>query len=272
MSSWGPGFVQKRGHMILPYYHFVGIGDFADEFFKLVRSIFYAHQTNEFLFVFDKINSISTNIGLFESTLKKNSFSRYLSYYPTQGFNLAERRDILEPVLQQGPRPDKKNFFPLFSTVFDLTDKIKQQIHTVYERYEISLFDGERIGVCLMEEMTDFSNLVPKLASFAPRHGDPVSMFVSTSSRDQYNSFRSQCPTNWKVVSMWDTIPPLIQTEEQKLDTLASFLGSLVALGDCSHLVGSFRQPSFRFVYSKEAKFRIPSNLTVLDGSSFSYF
>lgn len=272
MSSWGPGYVQKRGHMLLPYHHFVGMSDYANEFFKLILSVFYAHQSNEFLFLFDKVNSVSTNIGLFEFTLKKNNYIRFLSYYPSQGFNIAERRDLLEPVIQRGHGIDKQSFFALFSQVFTLQDKIKQHIINLYNRYDVSLFDADKVGLCLQENATNFSHEIAKVAQFASRPGDSVSVFLSTSSRDQYKVFQSQCPTNWKCTSMWDTIPPVIQTEEQKIDALASFLGSLVALENCRHLIGSFHHPSFRFLYCKDAKYRTPSNITVLDGSSFSHF
>lgn len=272
MSSWGPGFVQKKGHMILPYYHFVGFGDYADEFFKFVRSLFYAYQSNEFMFVFDKVNSASTTIGLFEYTLKRNNVSRYLSYYPTQGFNIGERRDILETMFQRGYHPDKLNFFSFFTSIFELQDKIKEQIMSLYGRAEISLFETDRIGVCLDAGESDFSSLIEKLSTFAARPGDPLSVFVSSFSKDQATQFRNQCPTNWKVVSHWDTLPPVIQTEEQKLEILVAFLGALVGLSYCSHLIGKFQHPVFRFLYCKEAKFRTPSNTTVLDSSSFSYF
>ena len=272
MSSWGPGYVQKKGHMILPYHHFVGFGDYAEEFFKLVRSMYYAHHSNEFLFIFDKANSISPAIGLFESTLKRNAFSRYLPYYPSQGFNLSDRRDLLEPILQRSPFPDKHSFFSLFSSVFDLQDRIKNQIMQLYNRKEISPFDGERIGVCLQGGQSEFSSLIERLGQFAKRPGDPVSLFVSCQSRDQYILFREQCPSNWIIVSMWETIPPSILTEEQRMDALYSFFGSLVALSYCSHLLGSFRNSAFTFVYCNEPRFRAHSTFIVLDGSSFSYF
>ena len=272
MSSWGGGFVQKKGHMILPYYHSVAFGNYADEFFKLIRSIYYAQQTNEFLFVFDKLNSITHTIGLFEFTLKKNNYVRFLPYFPSQGFDISNRKDILEQAFQKPPSPEKLLFFPLFASVFDLQNKIKEQITKVYARKEISLFDGNRLGICLHNGQTDFQSLLNKISPFAKRPIDPVSLFVSSSSREQYKEFREKCPPHWLLVSMWETIPPTLLTEEQQLETLYSFLGAVVCLSDSVHLFGSFQDPVFRFMYCKEAKFRTPSNRTVMDGSSFSYF
>lgn len=272
MSSWGPGFVQKKGHMILPYYHFVGFDNYASEFVKLIRSIYYAYNSNEFLFIFDKANSASAGFALFESTLKRNNFSRFLPYYPSQGFNLSERRDLLEPVLQQGPRVDKMNFFSLFSSVFQLQDGIKNKIINIYARKNLSPTEYFEVGVCLVEGQTDFSSLIEKVTTFAKRPIDPLSVFVSSSSREQYRAFYEQCPSQWNVSSMWEMIAPIIVTEEQTLEILFAFIGSLILLSQSSHLVGSFKNSTFLFLYCKEAKFRIPSNLTILDGSSFSYF
>jgi hypothetical protein len=272
MSSWGPGFVQKRGHAILPYYHFVGFGDYASEFFKLVRSIYYAYSSNEFLFIFDKANSASSSFALFESTLKRNSYARYLPYYPSQGFNINERRDLLEPILQQGARPDKMNFFSLFSSVFELQDGIKEKIINVYARKAISPFNYFDVGVCLPEGQTEFSSLIEKLTKFPARPIDPLSIFVSCSTREQYMAFCKQSPSQWTLMSMWEIIPPILVTEEQHLEVLFAFLGSLISLSQCPHLIGSFKHSVFLFMYCKESKFRIPSNITLLDTSSFSYF
>lgn len=272
MSSWGPGFVQRRGHTILPYYHLVGFGNYAHEYFKLIRSIYYAHQTDDFLFVFDKLNSITCTIGLFDSTLKKNNYIRFIPYFPSQGFDISSRNDLLVPVLQKLPSPTKLHFFPLFSSLFQLQQRTKEQITQVYDRKQISLYDSERLGICLQAGHTDFESLLKKISSFAKRPIDPLSLFVSSESREQYTSFRSQCPSHWLIVSMWETIPPTVLTDEQQLETLYSFLGALICLSNSSHLLGSFHDPVFRFLYCKEAKFRNPSNLSVMDSSSFSYF
>jgi hypothetical protein len=272
MSSWGPGFVQKKGHMILPYYHFVGFGDYAHEFFKLVRSTYYAYNTNEFLFLFDKANSVSPTFPLFELTLKKNNYIRFLTYFPSQGFNISERKDLINPILQRAPQPDKISFFSLFASMFVLQDSMKEQIYKVYQRINISPTENFQVGLCLLEKQTDFSSIVAKLLRFAARPVDPISVFVSCSTREQYMKFREECPSQWSVVSMWEIIPPTIVTEEQKLESLYSYLGSMILFTNCSHLMGSFNHSMFRFIYCKEARFRTPSNITVLDGSSFSYF
>ena len=272
MSSWGPGFVQKKGHMILPYYHYVGFDNYASEFVKLVRSIYYAYHASEFLFIFDKANSANAGFALFESTLKRNNFARFLPYYPSQGFNLSDRRDLLEPILKQGPKHDKMNFFSLFSSVFQLQDGTKDKIIKIYARKGLSPLDYFEVGVCLLEGQTEFSSLIQKLTTFAKRPIDPLSVFVSSSSREQYRAFHEQCPSQWTVSSMWEMTAPIIVTEEQTLDILFAFIGSLILLSQCSHLVGSFKNSTFLFMYCKEDKFRIPSNLTILDNSSFSYF
>lgn len=272
MSSWGPGFVQKKGHMILPYHHFVGFGDYASEFFKLVRSMYYSYIANEFLFVFDKANSISPAFALFELTLKKNTHCRFLPYYPSQGFNISERRDLLEPILKQGPRADRIHFFGLFSSVFELQDQIKEKIQRIFQRKDLSPVQYFDVGLCLPPDQQEFTSIIEKLTKFAPRPVDPISVFVCSSTRDQYINFRSQCPTNWNICSMWELIVPVIVTEEQQLEALYAFIGSLIVLTQSPRLVGSFKNSSFVFMYCKEAKFRVPSNLTIVDGSSFSYF
>jgi hypothetical protein len=272
MSSWGPGFVQKKGHMILPYYHFVGFGDYADEFFKLVRSIFYAYNANEFLFIFDKVNAVSGTFSLFESTLKKNNYSRFLSYYPSQGFNVCERRDLLEPILQRQPPHDTLSFFQVFTSIFDLQDKIKEQIHKLYGKKNLSPLDPYQVGVCLVDGQTEFASLLETITRFATRPIDPLSLFVSCSSREQYLNFRSQCPPQWTLVSMWELLPPIIVTEEQKLDVLYAYLGSLITLSNTPHLIGSFKSSTYRFLYCKESRFRDKTYSTRFDGSSFSFF
>jgi hypothetical protein len=272
MSSWGPGFVQKRGHMILPYHHFVGFGDYADEFFKLVRSTYYAYSANEFLFVFDKANSIQASYSLFESTLKRATYIRYLSYYPSQGFNLCERADLVNPILQRGPQHEKLSFFSLCSTLFVFQDSIKGHIYTVYQRKNLGFVEPYDVGLCLVEGQSEFSSIVERITRFAKRPIDPLSVFVSTKSREQYIQFRDACPKQWTVVSMWETIPAILVTEEQKLDSLYSYLGSIILLSQCTHLMGSFNHSIFRLLYSNEPRFRTPSSITVLDGSSFSYF
>lgn len=272
MSSWGPGFIQKRGHMILPYYHFVGFGDYAIEFFKLVRSMYYSYLANEFLFVFDKVNSISPTFPLFELTLKKNNSSRYLSYYPSQGFNICDRRDLLEPLLKQPTKIDKVSFFSFFSMVFDLQTQVKEKIVRIYERKKLTLTEQFNVGVCLIEGQQTYDAILERIKKLANRPIDPVSVFVNSASRDEYIKFREQCPSNWTISSMWETIPPIIVTEEQKIDTLYAFLGSLILLSHCPHIIGSFKNSSFLFLYCKEERFRIPSNVTIVDGSSFSYF
>lgn len=272
MSSWGPGFVQKKGHMILPYHHFVGFGDYADEFFKLVRSTYYAYSANEFLFVFDKANSIKAGYSLFESTLKRASYLRYLSYYPSQGFNLCERADLVNPILQRGPRPEKLSFFSLCSILFVFQDSIKTQIHKVYQQKNLNVVETYDIGLCLLPGQTEFSPILERILQFAKRPIDPLSVFVSTNSREQYLQFRGSCPKQWTVVSIWETIPEILVTEEQKLDSLYSYLGSIIVLTNCTHLMGSFNHSIFRLLYCKEPRFRTPSAITVLDGSSFSYF
>jgi hypothetical protein len=272
MSSWGPGFIQKKGHMILPYYHFVGFGDYADEFFKMVRSAYYSYQAKEFLFVFDKVNSVSGSFCLFESTLKRNTYSRFLPYYPSTGFNLGERHDLLNPVLQRLPIIDTLSFFQVFSAMFQLQDSMKPKIIQLYQRKDHSPVDQFQVGLCLLNGETNFTPILEKITRFAERPIDPLTVFVSCSSRDQYNQFRDQCPSQWKLLSMWDVLAPTIVTEEQKLETLYASIGSLIFLSNVVHLVGSFKHSAFRFVYCKEQRFRTPSNLTILDGSSFSYF
>lgn len=272
MSSWGPGFAQKKGHMILPYHHFVGFDDYADEFFKLVRSTFYAYSTNEFLFVFDKANSIQSSFSLFESTLKRSPHLRYLSYYPSQGFNLRDRSDLLRPILERGPQNNKLSFFALCTTLFALQDSVRDSINKVYSRKGQNIYEQCDVGLCLLDNSTDLQSLVEKIRRFAKRPIDPLSVFVATRTRDSYLQFRNLCPSNWTVYSQWETIPPILTTEEQKLDILYSYLGSVHALSTCTHLVGSFHHPIFKLLYCLESRFRAVNGITVLDGSSFSYF
>jgi hypothetical protein len=270
MSSWGPGFVQKKGPMHLAYYHFVGFESFAAEYFKLIRSVIYTQNINEFLFVFDKVNSVSVSIGLFEYTLKKNDMIRFLLYYPTSGFHIGDRKDLLEPALQKRSIiPNVPNFFSIFVNLFKLQDKIRQAILQLYEKKEIPISSTERLGLCLHESV-DFKKYFEKLKHI-PMQEPSFNLFLS-GTRDQCESFKSQCPSKWIIYSMWDTLPSNIVTEEQKMDVYHASLGSLICLENCESILGSFHDPVFRFLYCKEGKFRDPKRGIVLDSSSFSFF
>jgi hypothetical protein len=269
MSSWGTGFVQK-GHMHLAHYHFVGFESFPAEYFKLIRSIVYTQNLNEFLFVFDKVNSVSVSIGLFEYTLKKNEFIRFLHYYPPSGFHIGDRKDLLEPALQKRSMiPNVPNFFSLFASIFKVQDKIKQAVLQLYEKKEVPIDSGMRLGLCLHQGI-DFKKYFEKLKQI-PMQEYSFNLFLS-GTREQCDSFKSQCPSKWIVYSMWDTLPSNIVTEEQKIDMYHASFGSLLCLDNCESIIGSFHDPVFRFLYCKEGKFRDPKRGIVLDSSSFSYF
>ena len=269
MSSWGPGFAKPRTNVNLSHYHHASVGSFQEEYFKLVRSVMYTLNLKEFLFVFDKVNSVSSSIGLFEYTLKKNSFIRFLPYYPSTGFNIGDRKDLVEPAIHKHV-PDRPSFFKLFSMMFDLQDRIKQSIQKVYDRTEVPLFAEKRIGVCLSDK-DDSMVFITKLRSYASNTSKSFNVFVS-SSKEQYQAFKQACPSDWIVYSMWDALPPLIKTEEQKMDVFYALLGSIYSLEHCDILLGTHHDTMFRFLYCKEEKFRNPSKGVVIDGSSFSYF
>jgi hypothetical protein len=269
MSSWGPGFVKSRANVNLSHYHYVSFGSFQEEYFKLVRSVMYTLNLKEFLFVFDKVNSVSSSIGLFEYTLKKNSFIRFLPYYPSTGFNIGDRKDLVEPAIHKNV-PDRPSFFQVFSTMFSLQDKVKQSIQKIYDKTDISVFTEKRIGVCISDG-DDVMISIAKLQTYLSNSTKLLNIFVS-SSKEQYQAFKQACPSDWIVYSMWDALPSIIKTEEQKMDVFYALLGSIKHLVDCYILLGSHRNTMFRFLYCKEEKFRNPMNGVVLDGSSFSYF
>jgi hypothetical protein len=269
MSSWGPGFVQQRGHINLSHYHQVGFGSFAEEYFKLIRSVMYTQSLKEFLFVFDKMNSASTSIGLFEYTLKKNNYIRFIPYYPSSGFSIADRKDLLEPSIHKHI-PDRPSFFSLFASIFNLQDKIKDSIHKLYDTKEVPMFAEKRLGVCLRDG-DSFDEIKAKIQPFLNQTKQSVNLFVSAG-RDQYRSFKQSCPSDWIIYSMWDTLPDTIVTGEQKMDVFYASLGMIVNLQHCDLLIGSFHDPVFRFLYCFEKKFRESSKRVVVDSSSFSYF
>ena len=270
MSSWGPGFAQAKGHRNLSHYHHVGFECFATEYFKLIRSLMYTQNLNEFLFVYDKINSVSVSIGLFDHTLKKNEFIRFLPYFPTSGFNIADRNDLLQDAFQRRALiPNVPTFFTLFRTVFSLQSTIKDHITSLYLKNEIPIYLEERIGVCLQEGL-DFSLYLTKLKSYLSEHNRLTLFLVGP--RSLCEEFKSQIPTEWTVQSMWDTVPSNIVTEEQKMDVFHASLGVFVCLEHSKLVVGSFRHPVFRFMYCKESRFRDPSQGVVVDDSSFSFF
>jgi hypothetical protein len=269
MSSWGPGFVQKKGHLNLSHYHHVGFESFAAEYFKLIRSVMYTQDLNEFLFVFDKVNSVSPSLGLFENTLKKNNYIRFLPYYPSSGFNVADRKDLVEPSIHKVVH-DRPSFFVLFKSIFQLQDKIKEAINKLYTKKEISILENNRIGVCLTP-IIEFQRYIDQIQKKTSPPNKPLEIFVS-STKEQYQAFKLICPSYWTLVSMWDVLPETIVTEEQKVDVFTASLGSLIALGQCEYILGSLDDPTFRFLFCQDGKFRDSTQGIVLDGSSFSYF
>lgn len=271
MTSWGPGFVQKKGHSNLAYYHQVGFESFAAEYFKMIRSIMYSQDSLEFLFVFDKVNSYSSYISLFENTLKKNNYIRYLPYYPSQGYNVADRIDLLKPIIDRGPRVDKPDFFKLFVSCFQLQQFIYEKINEMYAKSEIPLTDI-LVSICLLPDQNDFTSIFDCIQRFSIGSTEPFTVFVHSQRREDAERFIEQCPSSWIVYTMWKTIPKTILTEEQKKNELYSYLGSLLAIVYSRYLVGSHHSPTFRFGYAIKPDFRNQTNALVFDRSSFSIF
>ncbi len=271
MSSWGPGFSIKKGHSTLSHYHHVGFDVYAKEYFKMVRSVIYTHRMREFLFVFDKVNVYSSYLSLFEQTLKKNNYVKYLPYYPSQGFSIADRKDIVEPTFYKQQPPDQLDFFGLFRSIFDLQDKIKSRIYDLYNEKELPFLEIT-YSICLLPDEQDFSKLIERAKQFSLPPSGLKTACIHCSSRDQYLKFREVCPSDWTVMSMWDAAPFPVVTEEQKLDSLYCYLGSLVSIQQSKYLIGSFQSPSFTFGYCIDPKFRVPENHAIVDGSKFSHF
>lgn len=271
MTSWGPGFVQKKGHSNLAYYHQVGFESYATEYFKMIRSILYAQDTLDFLFIFDKVNSYSSFISLFEQTLKKNAYIRHLPYYPSQGYNIADRTDLLQPIFQRGEKPNQPNFFKVFSSTFQLQDVVVEKIHNIFLSSEIP-FTNILLGVCILPNQEDFTSVFNAIRRLHIPPHEPMNIWVDSKSRDDAQRFFDVCPSSWNVYSMWKTIPNPVITEEQKRNELYSSIGSLKALSHSKYLVGSHQVPSFRFVYCLDTRFHSPSYCIAYDSTSFSFF
>lgn len=269
MSSWGPGFVQKKGVSTLAFYHQVGFECYASEYFKMIRSVLYAQQTLDFLFIFDKVNSYSSFVSLFEHTLKKNNYIRYLQYFPSQGFNLNDRGDLVNPVVQQGPKIGQPNFFQLFEMNFQLQDSIREKINNIYSKYDIP-YNATTLSICLLRDQQDFSPIFETIQKLNIK--GEINVFIHSQRREDAERFSELCPSSWHVDSMWKTVPHAIVTEEQRKDELYSFLGSLQSIKTSRYLVGSHQNPSYRFAYCVNSHFRNANYGVTYDASSFSYF
>jgi hypothetical protein len=270
MSSWGPGFSQRKGVNLLPYYHLSGMGDYAHEFLELVKSVKYAQNTNDFLFVFDVLNGVSHEFLLFQNTIKKNQFIRFLPYYPSSGFQLNGRQDLLEPVVHIR-FPDRPDIYQLAQLMFDFQDRVFEGAYT--QLAELDVPGGPySVGVLLHSPEYDdkILDIVREtLASDPPK--DPM-IFVQSPSYERYQEFLAKCPSSWTVHSVWKK-PHRFDTLEHKVKSLHLKLIEIKFLRECAILVGSMDQSITRLLYCLRRDMREGvTPFRSIDGKAFTFF
>lgn len=269
MTSWGPGFPKPKGIQTLPYYHMTGFGSYAEEFFEICVSAIYAQDTNNFLFVFDMINSIGSDFLLFQNTLKKNSFLRFLPYYPTTGFNIKDRKDLTKPIVLRAPLPDKDDIYRIAPKIFDLQDKIREKNNLFFERYELQQQEYAAV-ICVSPNREDPEPYL-QAAQFLPR--EPLTLYVVCSSLNTLERFQKVFPSCWKLESIHQTKELHTQTQEQKIQRLLLEIGELQRLRFAPHVIGTFDDIRCRVIGLLEKRFRETGlSFHAIDGKFFSLF
>ena len=269
MTSWGVGYPKPKGIQSLPYYHMTGFGSYAEEFFELCISTVYAQDTNSFLFVFDMINPIGSDFFLFQNTLKKNSLIRYLTYYPTSGYNIKDRKDLTKSIALRGPIPDKDDIFRISMKLFELQDRIREKTSQFFAKHELHSTEYAAI-VCVSPSMED-PHVYLQALTFLPRQ--ELNLYIVCSSLDTFERFRTAFPSCWTLESIHITKEIHTQTQEQKIQRLMLEIEELQMLRQAQHVVGSFIDFRCRVVGLVERRFREGNEFFhSIDGKNFSLF
>lgn len=270
MSSWTTASSQRKGVQILPYYHQSGFASFAQEFFDLCISVTYAQDTRTFLFVFDMINSVSTEFLLFQNTLKKNMFVRYLSYFPSSGFNLKERPDLTHPIAERRPLPDKDHIFDLAPQLFQVQEKVHEITSKFFQRHELGQRDYSGI-VCISPDNEDPMPYLEKLQSL-PRDSS-VCLYIVAPSLEVFQRFQKAFPSVWSLESIHTTGDLQTVTLEQKIRRFYLEVGEFQRLHTAQFVVGSYRDVRCRLLGLLQKRFREQfGDFRSIDGKFFSIF
>lgn len=270
MASWERVFSKRTGVQVLPYYHMSGCDGYAKEFFDLCLSVLYAQKTNDFVFVFDMINPVSAEFSYFQTTLKKNNFIRHLPYFPSSGFQLRGRQDLIQPILDDGKRPDKIFIYEIAKSLFQFQDKVREKYIEFFTRFEVPGDGSYSVGVCI-SSVPDIQNCLNKLGDI-PRD-KTVSVYLQCPSRDLFEQCKQAFPRQWTVSSIQMTGELHTQTTEQKTTRLYAELGELMILLNCPILVGSFENPICRLMGLLSQKFREDRTaFRSIDGKPFRFF
>ncbi len=269
MTSWGPGFPKAKGVQILPYYHMTGFASYAEEFFEICISAVYTQDTNNFLFVFDMINPIGSDFLLFQNTLKKNGFLRFLPYYPSSGFNIKDRKDLTKPIALRPPVADKDDIFKIAPKLFDLHERIREVNSKFFSKHELHYSDYP-VVVCVSPTDEHPSAYLQAL-HFLPR--EPLNIYVICSSLDVFEQFRKAFPSCWTLESIHMTKELHTHTQEQKIQRLFLEIGELQQLRSAPNVVGTYDDIRCRVLGLLDKRFReTNASFHSIDGKFFSIF
>lgn len=271
MASWERVSAKRTGVQILPYYHMSGMDGFAKEFMDLCLSTLYAQKTNDFLWVFDVINPITTEICYFQKVLKKNNLIRFLPYFPSSGFQIRGRQDLIQPIVERGKLPDKIFIYDIARSLFDIQDKVRETNIMFFEKHEIPREGVYQAGILLHPSCTDFSVYLNKLGDI-PRD-NTVFVYVACSNRETFEACKKAFPSQWNVISLHMTGELHTQTTEQKIKRYFLEIAELVVLRNCPILVGTFQDPVAMFMGLLENRFREnPTAFRSIDGKPFRIY
>ncbi len=269
MTSWGPGFAKPKGIQNLSYYHQSGFQSYAQEFFDLCVSVTYAQDTKNFLFVFDMINSVGAEFLLFQHTLKKNPFIRYLPYYPTTGYNIKDRTDLTHPIALRGAIPDKDDLFKIAPQLFHLQEKIREKNNVFFQKHELHAQDYAAV-VCVSPTQEDPQVYVQAM-QFLPR--TERSIYIVCSSLEVFERFCREFPSCWQLFSIHMTRELHTQTQEQKINRMYLEIGELERMRSAPDLIGTFDDVRCRLAGLLEKRYReANSSFHSIDGKFFSIF